>query len=348
MARLRVIQWGTGKVGKYALRAILDDPRLALVGVYAWSPDKAGTDAGQLCGRPDTGVLATSDLDALLALNADTVVYTPFEADLDQVVRLLESGLDVVSTNLFLNVGGIRGDVKDRLEAACARGKASIYITGVNPGWANSIVSALTAVCRRVDKVSIFESADCSGYASPETWLAMGMSMPEPTPEVIENARNWLILFRDAVERIAASLAFELTDIEFFAEFATAAERTDLGWFCMEKDTIAAFRGGWKGKVGDRTVVHLEIAWFLTRNLTEGWTFDDDHYHIVIDGEPGVDTRIHFVAPEHWEGPDWSILTALPAVNAAVDIKAARPGILALKDVGLTCAPAGLWLGDAR
>ena len=82
MDKLRVLQWTTGKVGKLALRAILDDPRLELVGVYAHSPDKAGVDAGALCGRPDCGVEATNDVDALLALKADSVLYAPFEADL--------------------------------------------------------------------------------------------------------------------------------------------------------------------------------------------------------------------------------------------------------------------------
>src|SRR4051794_8216768 len=150
MSKLRVIQWPTGKVGKLSLRGILDDPRLELVGVYAYSDEKAGLDAGSLCGRPDTGVLATTDIDALIALGADTVIYTPFMADVEHAVRLLESGLDVISTNLFLNVGGIQGETKDRLAAACGRGNSSLYITGVNPGWINTMVTAMTAVCRDV------------------------------------------------------------------------------------------------------------------------------------------------------------------------------------------------------
>src|SRR3546814_2561563 len=109
MNKLRVIQWTTGKVGKHSLRAILDDPRLELAGCYAWSEDKKGVDAGELCGRPATGVAATNDIDELIALGADTVLYTPFEANLEQAIRLPQSGLDVVSTNLFLNSGGIRG-----------------------------------------------------------------------------------------------------------------------------------------------------------------------------------------------------------------------------------------------
>ena len=151
MAKLRVVQWTTGKVGKLATRAILDDPRLKLVGMFAHSADKVGKDAGELCGRPETitGVKATSDIDALLALKADTVMYTPFEADLDTVVSLLENGLDVVSTNMFLNLGGIEGKVKKKLEKACKKGNSSLYITGINPGWINSVVASLTAGCRR-------------------------------------------------------------------------------------------------------------------------------------------------------------------------------------------------------
>lgn len=345
MDKLRVIQWATGKVGKLSLRAILDDPRLELVGVYAYSKDKVGADAGTLCGRPETGVKATDDLDALIALGADTVLYTPFEADLGQVVRLLESGSDIISTNLFLNLGGIEGEVREQLEAACRRGNSSLYISGINPGWINAIAAAMTAICRKVDFVGIVESADCSVYQSVETWSFLGMGEPEASPEVLERARQWLILFRDAVVRVAEALQFKLDDIEFFVEYAKAAKKVDLGWFCMEEGTNAALRGGWNGKVGGETVVQIKVVWYLTTDLAEGWEIDADQYHLVVKGDPSIDTRIRFTPPEHWKNHDWDTMTALPAVSAAFDVKAARPGVLGLKDVGLPTAPAGVWKG---
>jgi hypothetical protein len=343
MEKLRVIQWATGKVGKLSLRAILDDPRLELVGVYAYSKDKAGVDAGTLCGRPETGVKATDDLDALIALGADTVIYTPFEADLGQVVRLLESGSDIISTNLFLNLGGVEGEVREQLEAACRRGNSSLYISGINPGWINAIAAAMTAICRKVDFVGIVESADCSVYQSVETWSFLGMGEPDASPEVLDRARQWLILFRDAVVRVAEALEFKLDDIEFFVEYAKAAKKVDLGWFCMEEGTNAALRGGWNGKVGGETVVQIKVVWYLTTDLAEGWEIDADQYHLVIKGDPSIDTRIRFTPPEHWGNHDWDTMTALPAVSAAFDVKAARPGVLGLKDVGLPAAPAGVW-----
>jgi hypothetical protein len=344
MDTLRVIQWTTGKVGKLALRGILDDPRLELAGVYAYSKEKAGVDAGTLCGRPNCGVVSTNDIDALIALRADTVIYTPFMADVSHVVRLLESGLDVISTNLFLNVGGVQGDVEHQLEAACGRGNSSLYVTGINPGWINAMSVALTGVCRDVESVAISESADCSVYQSRETWLAMGMSLPSATPEVIATARSWLLSFYDATQRIAEALKFKLNDLEFFIEFATASQRVDLGWFCMEKGTNAAIRAGWNGKVNGRTVVQIKVSWYLTKHLNEGWEFHEDQYHVVVKGEPEVNTRIRFIAPKHWGNHEWDTMTAMPAVNAVFDVRAARPGVLTLKDVGLLSAPAGLWL----
>jgi len=346
MDKLRVIQWTTGKVGKLSMRGVLDDPRLELVGVYAYSEEKAGTDAGELCGRPETGVLATTDIDALLALKADAVIYTPFMADLDHVIRLLDSGLDVISTNLFLNVGGIQGDTKDRLAQACERGNSSLYITGINPGWINTMVTAMTAVCRDVRCVSVYESADVSVYESPETWQALGFSLPEANAAVIEMAKLWLSTFRDSSERMAVALGFVLDDMEFFIEHQTTSEAVDLGWWKLEKDTIAAIRAGWNGKVDGQTVVRSDVAWYLTKKLNGDWEFDDDHYKVVVDGEPGIDTRIKFLPPESWGNHEWDTMTAMPAVNAAFEVKAAPAGILNLKDVGLPCAPAGVWLAN--
>lgn len=347
MKRLRVIQWTTGKVGKYALRAILDDPRLELVGVFAYSSDKAGRDAGELCDRPNCGILATSDIDALLALKADVVVHTGLHPDVSELTQLLQSGTDVITTALFGREGALEGAIQQQLEAACARGGSSLYITGVNPGWVNSVVVALTAVCRRVDRVSIFESADCSNYASLETWLAHGISQPKSTPAMIENTRKSLLPFGDTIRRMADALHIELDELKFHAEHATAKHALDLGWLRIEKDTIAAVRATWSGVAYGRTVIESNITWFMTKDLNADWQISDeenhDHYHIRIDGDPGVETRVRFIPPASWVPTDWSILTALPAVSCVPAVHAARPGLLTLRDIGLPHAPVGVW-----
>src|SRR4249920_3209367 len=99
---LRVVQWTTGNVGKQSVIAIAKNPSLELVGCYAWSPDKVGRDAGELCGTETSGVIATNDVDALLGLQPDCVMYNPKWPDVDELVRILEAGVNVVTTAAFI------------------------------------------------------------------------------------------------------------------------------------------------------------------------------------------------------------------------------------------------------
>ena len=98
MTALRVVQWATGNIGARSLRAVIGHPELELAGVYVTSQAKAGKDAGDLCGLPATGVLATNEVDDILALGADCVLYMPAACDFDEVCRILASGANVVTT----------------------------------------------------------------------------------------------------------------------------------------------------------------------------------------------------------------------------------------------------------
>jgi 2,4-diaminopentanoate dehydrogenase len=75
---IRVLQWTTGNVARQSIAAVVERPDLELVGVYAHSKQKAGRDVGELAGLGRTlGILATDDIEALIALAPDCVLYTP-------------------------------------------------------------------------------------------------------------------------------------------------------------------------------------------------------------------------------------------------------------------------------
>jgi hypothetical protein len=112
------VQWTTGNVGRRSVVAIAANPGLELIGCFAWGADKVGRDVGELCGIDRLGVTATDDVDALLALRPDCVVYNPKWPDVDEMVRILEAGVNVVSTAAFIT-GHSLGDGRDRLIAAC-------------------------------------------------------------------------------------------------------------------------------------------------------------------------------------------------------------------------------------
>src|SRR4051794_17183872 len=73
---IRVALIGTGNCGSIALRQLINDGRFELTGVWVSSDAKVGKDAGELAGLDGlTGVAATNDLDAILAVKPDCVVY---------------------------------------------------------------------------------------------------------------------------------------------------------------------------------------------------------------------------------------------------------------------------------
>src|SRR5262245_60863500 len=127
----RVVQWTTGNVGRQSVQAVVAHPDLELVGCYAYSPDKVGRDVGDLCGIAPVGVAATNDVDALLALKPDCVVYNPMWMDVEEMARILEAGVNIVSTAAFITGHSLGDGRRRRLADACERGRASVFGSGI-------------------------------------------------------------------------------------------------------------------------------------------------------------------------------------------------------------------------
>src|SRR3546814_6339056 len=75
----------SGNVAKNAVRATLAHPQLELMGCYAWSPEKAGRDVGELCGLDPLGITATNDIDELIALKPRSEEHT---SELQSLMRI--------------------------------------------------------------------------------------------------------------------------------------------------------------------------------------------------------------------------------------------------------------------
>src|SRR5262249_49246188 len=162
---IRVAQWATGNIGTRALREVIRHSSLELAGVLVYDPEKAGVDAGVLCGEDPVGVPATTDRRAIRALAADCVLYMPRAAELDDVVAMLEAGTNVVTTcGEFFDDGRPLGEQqRARVLDACARGDSSIYATGSSPGFITDVLPfALLSLQCRVEAIEIEEFADLS------------------------------------------------------------------------------------------------------------------------------------------------------------------------------------------
>jgi len=337
----RVVQWTTGNVGKESVKAIVANPSLELVGCFAWSPAKVGVDVGELVGIDPVGVAATDDVEALLALRADCVVYNPMWPSVDELVRILEAGSNVVATAAFIT-GTNLGPERDRLVDACERGGSSLFGTGVSPGFAELVAVTIAGICNRIDKVAVAETADTTFYDSPDTERPAGFGRPIDDPGLPGMARAGTAVFGEAVAMVADVLGVELDEIVCEEEYAQTTQDVVMASWTIPAGHVAGVAASWQGRIGGRTIIELSVRWKKGSSLEPAWVIEKDGWVITVEGLPTVTASLDFLPPPDFEAETIEdfmaighIITAVPALNAIPVVMSAPPGIVTYADFGL-------------
>jgi 2,4-diaminopentanoate dehydrogenase len=335
----RVIVWGTGNVGVPALRIVLSNPALELAGVIVSNPAKVGKDAGELCGRPATGVRATSDVAAALASGADAVAYCasgdfrPTEA-IDDIERCLRAGMNVVSTAVYplYDPTSAPDELRERITAACAAGNASIFVSGVDPGFINDILPVLLAgFCERVDEIRAFELFNYSSYAQEEAvrnLVGMGQPMDATPPMLIPGVPT--MVWGGAIRLMARGLGLELDEIRETLEKRALPRTvtTQLGKF--DEGTMGAFRLEIQGIVRGRPLLVVDHVTRIVNDVATDWPMPkgDGAHGVKLTGRPNLTVTFD---PEDDAGSaagGGNTTAAARIVNAIPFVCAAAPGML--------------------
>ena len=329
MKSLRVVQWATGNIGARALRGVIEHPELELAGVYVTSDAKVGKDAGDLCGLPATGVLATNDIDEIVALGADCVLYMPAACNLDEVCTLLSSGANIVTTRgEFHHPGSMDPADRARVEAACAAGGTSIHSTGSSPGFiSEALPITLASIQRRLDSLTINEYANLSKRDSPDMLFnLMGFGAP---PEQFDKNRfaYGAIAFGPSLRHLAEALGTPLDLVESTGEVAVAPQTIEIAAGTLEKGTVAAQKMIVSGLRNGRTLLRFAATWYCTTDLEPAWPVRDTGWHVIVAGDAPLDVDIRFDVPLELMGEASPGLTANRAVNAVTVVCAAPAGI---------------------
>jgi len=335
----RVVQWTTGNVGRRSIQALVENPKFELVGCYVWSEEKEGRDVGELAGIAPIGLAATRDVDALLALDPDCVVYNPMWPDVDELVRILESGVNVPATAAFITGHAFGPEARRRLEDACQRGQSSLVGSGMNPGFANLLGLISAGICDRIDSIRVLESVDSTGYASPETELPIGFGLRPTDPELPDRVRDGTAVFGDAVLMMADALEVEIDEVACESGHAVATEKLELGYMTIEEGCVAGIEASWQGRRAGRTVIDLQVRWRKGQSLEPDWPLEHG-YLVEVEGRPCVKTRLEIRPPADFEARSFAdfmelgmIITSLPAVNLIPAVCEAPPGIRTYADL---------------
>jgi hypothetical protein len=353
----RVIQWATGGVGRAAMEGVLAHPDLELVGAWVHSPDKDGVDLGALIGRGNIGVSATRDVAALLATEADCVIYSPFMADPDVVDAILASGKNLVSP---LGWFYPPSEVRARIDAIARDAGVTLHGTGIHPGGITErfplMISALSG---SITHVRAEEFSDIRTYGAPDVvrdWMLFGKTPEEARASVMTDALG--AGFRQSIFMVADELGFDIEPkLRTTHEMAVATAPVASPIGPIAPGTVAAQRFKWEALVDGEPVVTAAVNWLMgDEHLDPAWKFGPggERFEVEITGDPNCLTTFKKLHPETVEAGllrnPGIVATALHCVNAIPYVCRAHPGLLTYLDMPLVAGRAALDLhrGAAR
>ena len=342
----RVVQWATGLVGKEAIKGVLAHPELELVGCWVHSADKVGRDVGEICDLDPIGVKATGSIDDICALDADAVVYAPVLASTRDVVRLLESGKNVVTPVGWIYPGDTPGVAA--LQAACLTGKTTLHGTGINPGGITErFPLMLSALCRDIRHVRAEEFSDIRNY--PTDMVVREVMLFGKEPDVAVKSPMIEILghgFMQSIDMVAGELGWKLDPEKVSKhEMAVATKDLDTPVGVIEKGTVAAQRFTWQGTVDGEPVMTVRVNWLMgSEHLDPPWQLGEQRFEVAFDAEPPVACTFHGLHPPViGENPEIGLIPpAQHCVNAIPYVVRAEPGIKTYLDLPLLAGRATL------
>jgi hypothetical protein len=346
---IRVAQIGTGNVGRHALTGILANPQFELTALWVSSEAKAGRDAAELAGLAEpTGVIATSDLAKVIDTQPDCAVYTALADNrlpdaLEDYRRLLEAGINVVGSGpVFLQYPWevIPDELIRPLEDAAKQGNSSLFVNGIDPGFANDLLPlALAGTCQHIEQVRCMEIVDYATYDSAAVMFdIMGFGKPLDEIPILLQPTVLSMAWGSVIRQIAAGLGISLDEVVEVYYREPAPEDFEIASGFIAKGTAAALRFEVRGLVDERPAVVLEHVTRLRDDLCPDWpqpAQEGGSYRIEITGEPSYALDLCLSSPNGDHNHAGLVATAMRVVNAIPVVVAAEPGIRTTLDLPL-------------
>lgn len=336
----RVVQWATGAMGKSCLRAVIDRSDIELVGLYVYGAAKIGKDAGEIARRDTTGVIATSNIKDILALDADVVIHaarlgsdhTAHDAD---IAQLLRSGKNVISINGNTFPPHWPEGRRADLEAACRDGGVSFMGAGLNPGFAaEKLLATASGICISIDSVSLSETVLTDQIASAEYAFGL-LGFGKEVGSIDMNSDDWApamtlnAMFEDVVAAIAANLGWRLDHIRRDHRMLASSKDLEVRAGVIPCGGASHIDWRWRGIVEGQDRVFLSIAWAMSdEHLSDG---DRPLWALKICGVPDVSIDLNVERPEDMPGRTSAeqLAVAGAVVNAIEHVVQSDAGLVA-------------------
>jgi hypothetical protein len=337
--KYRVIQWATGGMGRNCLRAVIDHPAMELVGVLVYGRDKVGKDAGDIARRAPTGVIATDDVEAILALEADVVIHAarlapPYGSHDADLLRLLAARKNVISINGYSHPRHWGGARLAALEAACRQGGSSLLGAGLNPGFAGEQLALVaTGVCTAIDHLEVVECVDCTPVRNPDyVFKTLGFGADPAAVDLADPGWGPAAALNGMYEEVLAAMAMQLgmrlDRVEAAHRAWPASRDLQVAAGVIARGRLAHFNWRWHGVVDGLRRLTMSIHWYMESTHLDAP--EPPLWRIEIQGQPGVKISVDLgkragdLSPTSAE----QIAVAGSVINAIPLVCAAPPGVM--------------------
>lgn len=347
----RVVQFGTGFVGHFALRAIIEHPDLTLAGVWVHSDEKVGLDAGDIAGTAKTGVIATNDLDNLLAQDADCFCSAAGgdgreEWMTDVHARILEAGRNIVSSSIVGMVDPHSHPdtvLSQRLDAAARKGGVSYFTSGIEPGFmSDTLPLTITGLSQYWRSIRVQEILDYSTYIPSESEKIMGdilgFGRSMDYQPILTTPGRLTYVWGGPVTSMARGLGLVLDEVREVSERYPASESFEVDRLgTIEKGSAEALRFELQGIVDGHPAIVLEHVTRLRPGSAPDWPQGEfgAGYYVTVEGDPDMRCHMRCVGPDGDHHSGGILATGTRLVNAIPAVCAAAPGAISSLDLPL-------------
>ncbi|WP_305093938.1 dihydrodipicolinate reductase [Prescottella sp. R16] len=354
---ITTVVWGTGNVGRAAIRAVHANPHLELSAVVVHDPAKVGRDAGDLGDvGVDTGVSATDDVDAVLATRPGAVVYAasgeirPDDAVAD-IVRILRTGAVVVTPSVYAlyDHRSAPPELRDPIVDAIAAAGGSLFVSGVDPGWGNDVLPLLiSGLGSTVDTIRCQEIFDYADYDQPDSvryLVGMGQPMDYEPPMIAPSVPT--MVWGGQIRLMARALGVELDEIrETVQRRPLESDVTTATMGDFAAGTQGALRFEVQGIVGGVPRIVVEHVTRIHPSCAPDWPTPPDGgagaHRVIIEGRPRIEVTVE-ATDEGGSRAAGGNATAVGRLVGAIDwLVAAEPGLYDALDVPLRPSPSML------
>jgi len=348
-SKIATVVWGTGNVGRAAIRTVDAHPGLELTGVIVANPDKVGRDAGDLAGVGRAlGVAATDDAEAVLGTGPGALVYAASgdvrpDAAIADVTRALLAGAVVVTPSIYplYDFRSAPADLRRPLEAAAEQAGGALFVSGIDPGWGNDILPVwLSGLAGTIDQVRCQEIFDYSTYDQPDAvrfLVGMGQPMDEIPPMVLPTVPT--MVWGGQVRLIARALGVELDEIRETLERRPLDATVTNAMGTFEAGTQGALRFEVQGIVGGEPRIIVEHVTRIDRGCAPDWPLPadggDGAHRVVIEGRPRIEVNVEATDEGGNRAAGGNATAVGRLVNAIPWLRAAGPGLYDALDVPL-------------